>query len=151
HELQKNDLAAWLARKIDVIRPYAGTIFTVLAVLVVAVVGYSIWNVWSQSAAAESWGEYFEVTFTDQYQRSKQENVRQKALEAYRDQLRKEKNDPNYVLTEGEERLVDEELPTKVDQAMRDDVAALARKYEGTDLGLFANMRAGDMALMAGV
>ena len=30
-------------------------------------------------------------------------------------------------------------------------MAALARKYEGTDLGMFANLRAGDMALMAGI
>lgn len=151
HELQTNVLADWLGRQIDALRPYANTIITVVAVVVVALVGYSIWNQWSKSAAAAAWGEFFEVTFTGNYVQSKQENVRQKALDAYREQLRKEKNDPNYELTEGEERLVEEELPAKIEQALRDDVVALAQKYEGTDLGMFANMRAGDMALMAGI
>jgi hypothetical protein len=151
HELQTNVLADWLGRQIEAIRPYAGTIVTGVLVIVIVLIGYSIWNTWSAGSAAIAWSEFFEVTFTGNYVQSKQENVRQKALEAYRDQLRKEKNNPTYELTEGEENLVNEQLPPKVEQALRDDVIALAQKYDGTNLGMFAHMRAGDMALMAGI
>mgnify|MGYP001116933776 CR=1 FL=1 len=151
HELQTNVLADWLGRQIEALRPYAGTIATGVLVLVILLIGYSIWNTWSAGSAAQAWSEFFEVTFTGNYVRSKQENVRQKALEAYRDQLRKEKNNPTYELTEGEERLVDEQLPPKIEQALRDDVIAMAQKYDGTTLGMFAHMRAGDMALIAGI
>lgn len=151
HELQTNVLADWLGRQIEAIRPYTNIIIGVAVVLLVVIGVYSIWSAWSRSAAAQAWTEYFDVTLTDHYVRDKHENIRQKALEAYRDQLRKEKNDPNYELTDGEQRLVDEELSDKLDEALRDDVLAMARKYEGTNLGLFANMRAGDMALMSGL
>ncbi len=152
HELQTNQLADWLGRQIENIRPHFTTILTVVAVLIVAMIGYGIWSSRSQEAAAEAWTSYFNVSFAENtYTRSKQEVLRTQELERFRDELRKQKNDPAYELTEGEQRLVQEQLGEKLEQAVRDDITAMARQYAGTKLGTMAEMRAGDLALFGGI
>ncbi len=152
HELQTNTLADWLGRQIEALRPHFTTIITGIVVLVVALVGYGIWSSRSQQAAAEAWTNYFSVSFAENsYARNKFEVLQKQAQDEYRDELRTEKNDPSYELTDGEKRLVDEKVFPKVRQAMLDETAGLARQYERTKLGLLANMEAGDLSLSGAI
>ncbi|MBN2474017.1 MAG: hypothetical protein JXB62_05385 [Pirellulales bacterium] len=59
HELEQNQLADWLAKKIEAVKPYQNAILGVLLLVLVAVVWYS----WSSRQAAvrttESWDQFF--------------------------------------------------------------------------------------------
>jgi hypothetical protein len=57
HELQHNELAEWLIRAGETIKPYQNAIFAVVAGIVVLVIGYNIWSRMAASQAAEAWNE----------------------------------------------------------------------------------------------
>lgn len=59
HELQHNDLAAWLAKKFIAVRPYVITVVAAIVAVVVVWMGYSWYAQGSAAAKAETWNQYY--------------------------------------------------------------------------------------------
>lgn len=57
HELQHNELAEWLAKTAEEIRPYQNLILTVVLVVLVAILGYTLWSRQSAAHASQAWDE----------------------------------------------------------------------------------------------
>jgi len=61
HELEKNELADWLAKTFAVIKPYQNAILGVVLLVVVATVGYSWWARQSAGGRAAGWDAFHEA------------------------------------------------------------------------------------------
>ena len=61
HELQNNELAAWLTVWIERIQPYLKTIFGVMILGLVIILGFTIVKNREQQAAAQAWSAYFDA------------------------------------------------------------------------------------------
>jgi len=59
HELEQNQLADWLAQKIEAIKPYQNLIFGTVAVIAVLVGGYSWWVRQGTSEAEAGWDQFY--------------------------------------------------------------------------------------------
>jgi tetratricopeptide (TPR) repeat protein len=59
HELQTNELADWLAKKIEVIKPYQNLILGAVLLVVVAIVVFVWWTGKSAEATAEGWDGFY--------------------------------------------------------------------------------------------
>jgi hypothetical protein len=55
HELQHNELAEWLIRAGQTLKPYQNLLFTVVAVVALVFAGHNIWSRIAASQAAEAW------------------------------------------------------------------------------------------------
>ena len=55
HELQHNELADWLFKAGQWIKPYQNTIFAAVVALVVVIGGYTLWSRNAATKAAEAW------------------------------------------------------------------------------------------------
>ncbi len=128
HELQTNDLAAWLAKEIDRVRPYGKLIGGAILVLV----ALALFWTWSANRArarmSTAWNEFYVVTSPSYLQNE---------LEKKRDELRKKYDDSERVLT-GEEQ---SEVVEKVNEAIR----KLAESDAGTAPGAWAALRYADL------
>jgi hypothetical protein len=62
HELQENVLAGWLARQIELIKPYWPTILAVLVVVSAAMLAYNVVRARSSAKKSQGWPEYFQAT-----------------------------------------------------------------------------------------
>lgn len=58
HELQENQLADWLGRQIEAIKPHAPLIIFGLLAAVVAIAGIKVYNSANASSEAAAWGSY---------------------------------------------------------------------------------------------
>lgn len=57
HELQHNELAEWLAKSVETIKPYQNILLTALAAVLIAVLGYTWWSRESAAQATQAWDE----------------------------------------------------------------------------------------------
>ena len=57
HELQHNELADWLAKSAEAIKPYQNMIFAAVVVVLVGVVGYTVWSRMSAAQTTQAWDE----------------------------------------------------------------------------------------------
>ena len=57
HELQHNELADWLAKSAEMLKPYQNIALAVGAVVLVAVLGYTWWSRESAAQATQAWDE----------------------------------------------------------------------------------------------
>ena len=59
HDLEKNELADWLAKKIQIVKPYQNAILGAGLLLVVAMVAYLWWFGQAAGKADEGWDEFY--------------------------------------------------------------------------------------------
>lgn len=59
HELEKNELADWLADLINTIKPYQNAILAVLILAVATVGGYAWWGRQSAAKTADGWDQFY--------------------------------------------------------------------------------------------
>jgi hypothetical protein len=57
HELQHNELAEWLAKAIEAIKPYQNLILAGVALVLVAMVGYTLYNRAVTAQSAQAWND----------------------------------------------------------------------------------------------
>ena len=57
HELQHNELAAWMARSAAAIQPYQNIILAAVVVVLVATLGYTLWSRDAAGRASQAWDE----------------------------------------------------------------------------------------------
>jgi hypothetical protein len=57
HELQHNELAEWLAKSAEAIKPYQNLLFAGVVVVLVAAVGYTLWSRQSVAQTTQAWDE----------------------------------------------------------------------------------------------
>ncbi len=57
HELQHNELAVWLIKSFETIKPYQNIILAAVAAVFVAVLGYTLWSRDAASRTAQAWDE----------------------------------------------------------------------------------------------
>ncbi|MEQ8846423.1 hypothetical protein [Botrimarina sp.] len=58
HELEQNELATWLADKIEAVKPYLPAIAAGLVLLIAAWIGYGAWRASKAAARADRWEDY---------------------------------------------------------------------------------------------
>jgi len=61
HDLEKNELADWLAKNIDRIRPYTNWILGTVLLVVLATASYAWWSTRSGEKAESAWALYFQA------------------------------------------------------------------------------------------
>jgi tetratricopeptide (TPR) repeat protein len=59
HELQQNQLADWMARRVDQVRPYSGAMAAAMVLLAGGVFLFWLIGGWSQRQATAAWDNYF--------------------------------------------------------------------------------------------
>lgn len=64
HELEKNELADWLASSVEAIRPYQNAILGVVILIAAAVVAFAVWRNMAQRQATVAWDDYFHAIQT---------------------------------------------------------------------------------------
>jgi predicted negative regulator of RcsB-dependent stress response len=57
HELQHNDLADWLAKSAEAIKPYQNMILAATVVALVAILGYTVWSHQVAAQSTQAWNE----------------------------------------------------------------------------------------------
>jgi predicted negative regulator of RcsB-dependent stress response len=57
HELQHNELAEWLARSSETIKPYQNIILAAVVAVLVAVLGYTLWSRDAANRTSQAWDE----------------------------------------------------------------------------------------------
>ena len=55
HELQHNELAEWLAKSAQAIKPYQNIVFAAVVLVLIGVVAYTVWSRMSAAQTAEAW------------------------------------------------------------------------------------------------
>jgi hypothetical protein len=58
HELQHNELATWLIRSAETIKPYQNLILAAVAAVLVAVLGYTLWTRDAASRTSQAWDQF---------------------------------------------------------------------------------------------
>jgi hypothetical protein len=58
HELQHNELAAWLFKSVETIKPYQNLLWAGVVVVLLAVLGYTWWSRQSAEQATNAWDEF---------------------------------------------------------------------------------------------
>jgi len=64
HELEKNELAAWLNTAIEKIRPYSTAILGGVLMVAIVVLAVRWWGVISQQKSGDAWGSYFNAFYS---------------------------------------------------------------------------------------
>jgi hypothetical protein len=57
HELQHNELADWLAKAAETIKPYQNMVMAAVALVLIVVVGYTLWSRESTAQTTRAWDE----------------------------------------------------------------------------------------------
>jgi hypothetical protein len=58
HELQHNELAEWLAKSAQTIKPYQNLILAAVMLVLIGVVGYTVWSRISAAQTAQAWDQF---------------------------------------------------------------------------------------------
>jgi hypothetical protein len=58
HELQHNELADWLVKSAETIKPYQNLVFAVVVLVLIGAVGYTIWSRVALAQTTQAWDEF---------------------------------------------------------------------------------------------
>ncbi len=61
HQLEQNELADWLAAKIEAVKPYQNVILGLVLLVVVVTVGYTIYTRQAAGKTAQGWDEFYQA------------------------------------------------------------------------------------------